>query len=165
VRALGTRIPIQAGKGYSFGVDLASPPTHALYLGDSKIAVTPLDGTTRIAGTMELSGNNRRLDWRRIVAVAQASTRYLGPWFTDADDLTTQIRDPWVGSRPLLPDGLPIIDRLPSRTNAYLATGHGMLGVTLAPATGRRLAELMLTGQRVDVLRPFVVDRPSLGAR
>ena len=164
VQALGTRIPMQAGKGYSFGVDLASPPTHALYLGDSKIAVTPLDGTTRIAGTMELSGNNRRLNWRRIVAVAQASTRYLGPWFTDAEDLTTQIRDPWVGSRPLLPDGLPIIDRLPSRANAYLATGHGMLGVTLAPATGRRLAELVLTGRRADVLRPFAVGRPSLGA-
>jgi glycine/D-amino acid oxidase-like deaminating enzyme len=164
VRALGTRIPIQAGKGYSFGVDLASPPTHALYLGDSKIAVSPLDGTTRIAGTMEFSGNNRKLDWRRIVAVAQASTRYLGPWFTDADDLTTQIRDPWVGSRPLLPDGLPIIDRLPSRANAYLATGHGMLGVTLGPVTGRRLAELIMTGQRTDVLRPFAIDRPTLGA-
>jgi glycine/D-amino acid oxidase-like deaminating enzyme len=164
VRALGMRIPIQAGKGYSFGVDLKAPPTHALYLGDSKIAVTPLDGTTRIAGTMEFSGNNRRLDWRRIVAVAQASTRYLGPWFTDADDLTTRIRDPWVGSRPLLPDGLPIIDRLPSRTNAYLATGHGMLGVTLAPVTGRRLAELILTGRRADVLRPFALDRRPLGA-
>jgi D-amino-acid dehydrogenase len=163
VRALGTRIPMQAGKGYSFGVDLTAPPTHALYLGDSKIAITPLHGTTRIAGTMELSGNNRRLDWRRIVALAQASTRYLGPWFTDADDLTTQIRDPWVGSRPLLPDGLPIIDRLPSRANAYLATGHGMLGVTLAPVTGRRLAELILTGRRADVLRPFAIDRGPLG--
>jgi len=158
---IGLRIPLQSGKGYSFTVDLDEPPTHALYLGDSKIAVSPVGNTTRVAGTMEFSGNNRRMDWRRIVAIARASTAYLGPWFQDDDDLVTRIRDPWVGARPLLPDGLPVIDRLPHLANAFIATGHGMLGVTLGPATGSTLAEFIATGERPTVLKPFSYERLS----
>jgi glycine/D-amino acid oxidase-like deaminating enzyme len=104
---------------------------------------------------MELSGNNNRLDWRRIIAVALASRHYLGHWFDDPDDLVSLIRDPWVGGRPFLPDGLPVIDRLPGHDNAFAATGHGMLGVTL----GRRLAEYVTTGRRPAVLEPFRFDR------
>jgi glycine/D-amino acid oxidase-like deaminating enzyme len=156
---LQIRLPLQAGKGYSFGVELDPAPQHALYLGDSKIAVTPIGRTTRIAGTMELSGNNTRMDWRRIVAIARSSTAYLGSWFDDEDDLATRIHDPWVGARPLLPDGLPVIDRIASYRNAYLATGHGMLGVTLGPVTGKSLAELIVTGRRPAVLDPFSFDR------
>jgi glycine/D-amino acid oxidase-like deaminating enzyme len=159
LRELPVRLPLQAGKGYSFGVNLDPAPQHALYLGDSKIAVTPIGGTTRIAGTMELSGNNTRMDWRRIVAIARSSTAYLGAWFDDEDDLAGRIHDPWVGARPLLPDGLPVIDRVPWFKNAYVATGHGMLGVTLGPATGRSLSELIVTGQRPALLQPFSFDR------
>jgi glycine/D-amino acid oxidase-like deaminating enzyme len=160
LRMVDCRIPLQAGKGYSFTVDLDPAPRHALYLGDRKIAVSPLAGTTtRIAGTMELSGNNRRLDWRRIVAVARGSRDYLGPWFADPDDLATQIRDPWVGARPLLPDGIPLIDRLSTDSNVFVATGHGMLGVTLGPATGSALADYLRTGRRPATLVPFTIDR------
>jgi D-amino-acid dehydrogenase len=59
-----------------------------MYLGDKQVAVSPLGGTTRIAGTMELSGNNRRLDWRRVVAIARASRDYLGRRYDSPDDLT-----------------------------------------------------------------------------
>jgi D-amino-acid dehydrogenase len=69
------------------------------------------------------------------------------------------IRDPWVGGRPLLPDSLPVVDRLPGTGNAFVATGHGMLGVTLAPASGRALSEYMLSGRRPEVLEPFRFDR------
>jgi D-amino-acid dehydrogenase len=154
---LGYRLRLQTGKGYSFSVRLDPAPSHALYLGDHKIAVTPMGDVTRIAGTMELSGNNRDLDWRRIVAIARATRHYLGPWFNDPGDLATRIREPWVGGRPLLPDGLPVIDRIPGVSNAYVATGHGMLGVTLGPATGKALAEQILTGDRPVLLEPFGV--------
>ncbi|MGW1022345.1 NAD(P)/FAD-dependent oxidoreductase [Streptomyces sp. NPDC002577] len=156
---LGHRLPLQAGKGYSFSVDLDPAPGHTLYFGERRAVASPIGGTTRIAGTMELSGNNNRLDWRRIVAVARASRHYLGHWFDDPDDLVTLIRDPWVGGRPFLPDGLPLIDRVPGHTNAYAATGHGMLGVTLGPVTGRGLADYILTGRRPDGLAPFRFDR------
>jgi glycine/D-amino acid oxidase-like deaminating enzyme len=156
---LGHRLPVQAGKGYSFSVKLDNAPTHPLYLGDKRVVVSPINGSTRIAGTMELSGDNRRLDWRRLVAVADASRHYLGRWYEHPDELMGLIRDPWVGGRPLLPDGLPVIDRLPGQDNLFVTTGHGMLGITLAPASGRALAGFMLEGRRPPVLEPFRFDR------
>jgi glycine/D-amino acid oxidase-like deaminating enzyme len=159
LRRLGRPLPVQAGKGYSFTVDLDPAPAHALYFGDHNLVASPMAGTTRIAGTMELSGNNNRLDWRRVVALAMASRHYLGDWFTHADELPGLIRDPWVGGRPLLPDTLPVIDRLPGYANAFVSTGHGMLGVTLGPASGRAVAEFIRAGRRPDVLKPFRFDR------
>ncbi len=159
LRSLGQPLPLQAGKGYSFSVDLDPAPRHTLYFGERRAVASPIAGTTRIGGTMELSGNNNRLDWRRIVAVALASRHYLGRWFDDPDDLVSLIRDPWVGGRPFLPDGLPVIDRVPEHDNAFAATGHGMLGVTLGPATGHRLADYILTGHRPEPLTPFRFDR------
>jgi glycine/D-amino acid oxidase-like deaminating enzyme len=156
---LGHRLPLQAGKGYSFSVKLDRAPRHPLYLGDKRVVASPLNGAVRIAGTMELSGNNRRLDWRRIVAVAAASRHYLGDWYERPDDLIGLIRDPWVGGRPLLPDGLPVIDRLPGHDDVFVTTGHGMLGMTLAPASGRALCDYMVSGRRPDVLAPFRCDR------
>ena len=70
------------------------------------------------------------------------------------------IRDPWVGGRPMLPDGLPLVDKVSGVGNAYVATGHGMLGVTLAPGTAAALTELMTTGTRPPVLAPFGQRRP-----
>lgn len=159
LRALDHPLPLQAGKGYSFSVRLPASPLHPLYLGDKRVVASPMDGNVRIAGTMELSGNNRRLDWRRIVATADASRHYLGRWYEDPDDLIGLIRDPWVGGRPLLPDGLPVVDRLPGLRNAFVSTGHGMLGITLAPASARALRDFLLEGRRPPVLEPFRADR------
>ena len=157
--SLGHPLPLQAGKGYSFSVDLDPAPRHTLYFGERRAVASPIGPTTRIGGTMELSGNNNHLDWRRVVAVALASRHYLGRWFDDPDDLVSLIRDPWVGGRPFLPDGLPVIDRVPGHDNAFAATGHGMLGVTLGPVTGHHLAEYVRTGRRPDVLTPFRFGR------
>ncbi|MEU6139643.1 FAD-dependent oxidoreductase [Streptomyces sp. NPDC047081] len=159
LRGLGQPLPLQAGKGYSFSVDLDPAPRHTLYFGERRAVASPIGATTRIGGTMELSGNNNRLDWRRIVAVALASRHYLGRWFEDPDDLVGQIRDPWVGGRPFLPDGLPLIDQVPGYGNAFAATGHGMLGVTLGPVTGHELTEYIRTGRRPQALEPFRFDR------
>jgi len=156
---LGVRLPLQSGKGYSFSVDLDPAPRHALYLGNRRIAVSPIGGTTRLAGTMELSGNNRTLHWRRIVSIANGSRPYLGRWFDHAAELPMRIRDPWVGGRPMLPDGLPVIDAVPTVDNTYVATGHGMLGITLAPATGEALARLIIEGRRPEAIEPFRLDR------
>lgn len=106
---------------------------------------------------MELSGNNNDLDWRRIVAIARGSRHYLGPWFRHPDEFVGLIRDPWVGGRPFLPDGLPVIDSVDG--NVFVATGHGMLGVTLGPVTGRALTDFMLSGRRPDALAPFGYSR------
>ena len=167
VGMLNRRLPLQSGKGYSFSVDLDRPPQRAMYLADKRVATSPIIGTTRLAGTMEFSGHNRDLRWRRIVAIARASRPYLGRWFDSEDELMARIRDPWVGGRPMLPDGLPLIDRLPDHANVYVATGHGMLGVTFGPATGKALSDFVRTGRRPAAIAPFGFDRPwpSIGRR
>jgi glycine/D-amino acid oxidase-like deaminating enzyme len=108
---------------------------------------------------MEFSGHNRSLHWSRVVSIAQSSKPYLGDWFQRPDELVGRISDPWVGGRPMLPDGLPLVDRLPHLPNAYVATGHGMLGVSLGPVTGRALASYVVNGRRPHDLAGFDLAR------
>ncbi len=146
----GYRLPVQAGKGYNITVtNPAVPLRHPLYLAEAKMGCTPFEGASRIAGTMELSGINQTLDHRRISALERSVQDYL-PRALEGPDRTE-----WVGMRPLMPDGLPAIGLLPGRSNVYVATGHAMLGVTLALSTGSALAELIVDGRSEVDLRAF----------
>jgi D-amino-acid dehydrogenase len=98
---------------------------------------------------MELSGLDHTLDRQRLAGIRAAARRYLRGW-RDGDHTSE-----WMGLRPLLPDGLPAIGRLPGLDNAYVATGHGMLGMTLAPATAAAIAELICLGHSDPDLAPF----------
>ena len=154
-KLVGVRLPIQAGKGYS--LDYSPPPhavRHAMYLHEDRVAVTPWDGSVRLAGTMEFSGLNSKIAPARVAAIARAGHAALRNWPLDPTPIA-----PWVGPRPMTPDGLPIIGRLPGFQNLAIAAGHAMLGVTLAPATAEALAELLSTGNLPAVLRPFAPDR------
>jgi len=116
----------------------------------------------RIAGTIEFSGINANLDPRRIEALKLAARGYLPglDWTSTAEE--------WTGMRPLCPDGLPVLDRVPGTENAYLATGHSTLGITLAAVTGAHMAAFVRDGVAPGELRPFgfpsFLRRPS-GAR
>jgi D-amino-acid dehydrogenase len=61
--------------------------------------------------------------------------------------------------RPLTPDGLPVIGQVPGWENLFVATGHSMLGVTLAPVTGFAIAELVTNGSSSLNVAPFEVGR------
>lgn len=148
--ACGHPLPLQAGKGYS--VTVTGPRTtvrRALYLYTPKVGITPFDGAIRVAGTMELSGLNLDLDPRRLAALERAADDGV-PGVLDGETTT-----PWVGMRPITPDGLPILGRLGGIENLFVASGHQMMGVTLAPATGKAMAELMLEGSAAVDLAPF----------
>lgn len=149
---LGTWIPLQAGKGYSFSVAPAVMPSRPVLIADGMFAGTPLGDRLRLAGTMELSGINTRIDTRRVEAILSAATPCFQGW-TDGP------RDVWTGMRPMTPDGLPILDRTRSHDNVYFATGHAMNGLSLGPPSGEALAEFVATGERPAVLRPFRSDR------
>ncbi len=152
-KMVGHRVPMQPGKGYSFSIASQAPPRHALYLGEAKIGCSPLEGRTRIAGTMELPGDNVRLDMRRIDSMERSARQYLVEW---PEGGATEL---WAGQRPLTPDGLPVIDRLGDLENTYVSTGHSTLGITLAPSSGLALCQYVLEGQRPPVLSPFAFDR------
>lgn len=152
-RRFGVRLLVTGGKGYSFRVEVDRPTPHALLFEDEHVACTPMGGGLRIAGTMELGGRPGELDGRRVEGLVRSARRVLAG--VDLDGR----RDVWVGPRPVTPDGLPIIGRPGAWRNVLFGAGHGMYGVTLAPATGEALAELCVGNPAPVDLRPFSPDR------
>jgi D-amino-acid dehydrogenase len=151
---LGVSLPVQAGKGYSITVQGDGPTLQRpVYLGEARVGCSPFQGAVRFAGTMELSGVNTVLDRRRVVGIRKGISRYF------KNPVPPTAGTEWVGMRPLTPDGLPMLGRVPGYSNAYVATGHAMLGVTLAPATGEVMADLMVSGAPAPVLAPFEPGR------
>ena len=145
----GVSLPVQAGKGYSITVNGAGPALRrALYLGEARIGCSPFDGAVRFAGTMELSGINTDLDRRRVTGIRKGIRDYLRQPLGETEGTE------WVGMRPLTPDGMPMLGKVPGFDNLFVATGHAMLGVTLAPVTGEVMADLM-TGEGNPVAKPF----------
>ena len=154
-KKLGLDLPIQPGKGYHR--DLASGDGGAsdlkvpCVLSESSVFCTPLDGFVRFAGTMEFSGLNHRMRKGRLKQLTKAARQYIDG-LGDAEPISE-----WCGLRPVTSDGLPIIGPVPGRDGLFLATGHGMLGLTLGPITGRIIAEYIRDGSpsvEVAALRP-----------
>lgn len=141
-------MPVRAGRGYSFSVETDPPARHPIYLPTQRIACTPYQGRLRIAGTMEFRRPDEPLQPRRIASMVTQVRSLL----TGVD--LEQRHEEWVGSRPVTPDGLPLVGatRAPG---VFVAGGHGMWGVVLGPATGRLLAEQIVTGRVDPVLAPF----------
>lgn len=147
-RPLGVKMRVQAGRGYSFTVETDEPATHPLYLPAQRIACTPYQGRFRIAGTMEFRRPDEQLQPRRIQAIINQSRHLM-----QGVDLDNR-QDEWVGSRPVTPDGLPLVGatRAPG---VYVAGGHGMWGIVLGPATGKLLAEQIVNGTTHPAIKPF----------
>ncbi len=138
-RGLGTEVPLQAGKGYSvtFEPEQTLPRT-PLILGEERVAVTPMESRLRLSGTLELAGPDTSVDECRARGILRAADR----WARD-HPIGAKAQPFWAGLRPCSPDGLPIVGRLSAISNLILATGHGMLGVSLGPITGRIVADLV----------------------
>ncbi|TDE32177.1 FAD-dependent oxidoreductase [Actinomadura sp. 6K520] len=147
-RRFGVRALVQAGRGYSFSVPVDRVPDAPVYFPSQRVACTPLGDRLRVAGMMEFRRPEAPLDPRRIRAIVEAVRPLLRGADLDAR------RDEWVGSRPCTRDGLPLIGATRS-PHVFAAGGHGMWGITLGPATGRLLAEQIVTGERPPELAPF----------
>lgn len=156
LRRFGVRVAVQPARGFSVTIaGEGTPPRHALYLAEAKIGLSPYSSGVRVAGVFELGA-------ARAVAPAGSGERllagarpYLAGWQPNADEpLTT-----WAGLRPATADGLPLIGALPGHDGLFVASGHGMLGVTLAPATAALLAPLVLEGRQAPELEPFASGR------
>ena len=131
---------MQAGKGYS--LTLTHPrqlPRICAILTEARVAVTPLGTALRLAGTMEIAGVDLRIDPRRVRGIIRAVPQYY-PEF-QAEDFAGIT--PWCGLRPCSPDGLPYLGRTSPYDNLSIATGHAMMGLSLAPVTGLLIAELL----------------------
>jgi D-amino-acid dehydrogenase len=148
-------LPLQAGKGYRINVESPTNITMPAILMEAKMAVTPMQGFTRFAGTMEFSGINDIIRKERVEAIAKGAERYYkGLKISEEDKDNAQC-----GLRPVSPDGLPYIGRPKGFKNLTVATGHAMMGWSLGPATGKMITEL-ISGKSTSMdLSPFNPDR------
>jgi D-amino-acid dehydrogenase len=140
-------IPIEPGKGYS--VTMRRPqlcPRYPMLFPEHHVGVTPFEDGYRLGSMMEFVGFDTSIPDRRIQQLRNSATPYLVEPFTD------EIQETWYGWRPMTWDSLPIIGRMPRSENTFLATGHNMLGMSLATGTGRLIAEMVQRqAPRIDV--------------
>jgi D-amino-acid dehydrogenase len=154
-KQLGDRVLLEAERGYHMvlpnsGVSLSRSLTYARIPG----AATPMDMGLRLAGTDEFAGLDAAPNYARADALWKIFKRIL-PGLNAPDAATTR----WMGRRPGTPDSLPVIGPSKHASNVWYGFGHGHMGLTWGPSTGRLLSELM-TGARSNIdLSPFRADR------
>ena len=136
-RDLGIHLPLAAAKGYHVEVEGGTAPSRPVYLHGTRVVATPLPGRLRFAGTLELGSDPDVVDRRRAESALSAGRAALSGL---ADARVTHV---WKGLRPCLPDGLPAIGRTRASDRVLVATGHQMLGITLAPLTAQVIGRLV----------------------
>ena len=134
------KVPLMPGKGYSFMVE---EPEKRMYipalLCEARVAITPMSGSLRYGGTMELAKINNQINMNRVKGIVEAVPQY----FPNLHPALPAEKDIWFGFRPSSPDGLPYIGRSAKYNNLVIATGHGMMGLSLGPATGLLVSEIV----------------------
>ncbi len=153
---LGRRLPIVGAKGYAITLPgTGAMPRHAVYLCEPKVGLSPFRSGLRIAGIFELPGRSTEPSTRRIRQLVDDTVPYLSGWRPAPGERL----EGWAGLRPSTPDSLPFIGPVPGSPGVYVAAGHNMLGMTLAPATGAAVATMIGSGRIPEQLAPFALDR------
>jgi D-amino-acid dehydrogenase len=150
---LGTRLPVEAERGYH--ITIADPgvmPRISVMHCDAKFVCAPMNMGLRLAGTVEFAGMDAPPNWKRAELLkAQARRMFPGVRLNHV----TQ----WLGSRPSLPDGLPVLGMAPKFANAFFAFGNSHFGITAGPVMGKVIAEI-IAGRKPDIdLAPFSPTR------
>jgi len=143
----GMKVSIMPGKGYSF---MEAEPEQRMsipaLLCEARVAITPMDGQIRYGGTMELDKINDRINQQRVLGIIESVPKY----FTDLKPRLPLREKIWYGFRPSSPDGLPYIGHSRKMDNFIIATGHGMMGLSLGPATGLLVSQLV-SAQKTEI--------------
>ena len=150
-KKLNLKLPLQAGKGYRINVEEPTNITMPAILMEKKIAVTPMEGFTRFAGTMEFSGINHTIRKERVEAIAKGVEHY----YRGLQIPEEAKQNAKCGLRPVSPDGLPYIGKPKNIDNLTIATGHAMMGWSLGPATGKLVAEIISGAKTSMDISPF----------
>lgn len=139
-KMIGQKILLQAGKGYSYTYPFIEKNIrYPAILVDGRCAITPWGDSLRIGGTMELSGINNNVLVSRMKGIYDSAKDFypgLDIPFPPADKI-------WTGLRPVTPDGLPYIGKVPGLGNVTIAGGHAMLGISQGTGTGKLVSELI----------------------
>ncbi|WP_347156539.1 NAD(P)/FAD-dependent oxidoreductase [Pontibacter chitinilyticus] len=160
-RKLQLNLPMLGGKGYSFVAPNVPPIQLPAILVEGKVAVTPYGDKVRFGGTMEITEANHRINMNRVKGIQDAVGRYYGSFQCS---MPAQ-QEVWSGLRPCSPDGLPYIGFTERWDNVLFGTGHSMMGISLAPATGKVLAAQLLNRKEPLLIDAFSPDRYSKAIR
>ena len=153
---LRIKLPLQPGKGYSLTTNEASvSPTIPSILCEAKVAVTPMDGDLRIGGTMEIGNHSAKINSLRIRGITESLPRY----YPSLANIKWQTSIPWQGYRPCTPDGLPYLGRFQKISNLVIATGHAMMGMSMGPATGLLVSEILAEKKTSIPIELFIPER------
>lgn len=141
-RKLGINLTMLPGKGYSFTLkNVQEKPQIPSILCEGKVAVTPFNNSIRFGGTMEITSiRDFKINEKRLEGIVERINQF----YPTMKVSKPEIQDVWFGFRPCSPNGLPIIEKSIKIKNLIFATGHAMMGVSLAPATGKLVSELVL---------------------
>ena len=154
---LGDRIPLETERGYHLMVQEPEVmPRIPIADADGKFVATPMAGGLRFAGTVELAGLTAPPDWRRARILLTQGRRMLPGLAVDHPDERISV---WMGHRPSLPDSLPVLGRSWVSPDVIYAFGHGHIGMTAAPMTGRIVADLIAGRPPAIDIAPFAPDR------
>ena len=154
-KKIGLKLLLQAGKGYRINSSQNTNINVPAILTEAKVAITPMHGFTRFAGTMEIAGINHAIKKERVEAIARAVTQYYPDIILTSQEKTQAN----CGLRPLSPDGLPYIGRSVKCNNLTIATGHAMMGWSMGPATGMLVSEIISNKKPSMTLDVFHPDR------
>ena len=153
-RELKISLPMQAGKGYSMTLKQpAQLPELCAILTEARVAVTPMGSSLRFAGTMEIAGLDESVDRDRVSGIIKSIPGFY-PAFRPEQ---FKMEPVWSGLRPCSPDGLPYIGRFSRYDNLSTASGHAMMGLSLAPITGKLMADVLSNRPpsiNLDALKP-----------
>lgn len=155
-KLLNLNVSMMPGKGYSF---MEVEPLQRIHipalLCEARVAITPMNGQIRYGGTMEIAKINSKVNRNRVEGIVASVPRY----FPDLKPKMPDIQDVWYGFRPSSPDGLPYIGRSTKLGNLVVATGHGMMGLSLGPATGLLVSQILSEQKPEMDLQPFRPER------
>ena len=151
---LKLNVPIQPARGYSMTMSATKTmPSHALILGERRIAVSPMNNLLRFTGRLEVGNYSMEPNPIWLERIENSAREYLRL------DEKLDVQETWAGLRPTTPDGVPIIGKSPTHENLFLATGHAMLGLSLAPGTGLVVSQLLNGQEPAFSLSPMRLER------
>lgn len=153
-KMVNLNISLMPGKGYSF---MEKEPENRLtipaLLCEARVAITPMNGSIRYGGTMELDKINSRVNMTRVKGIVESVPKY----FPDLHPQLPEEKNVWYGFRPSSPDGLPYIGRSAEKENLIIATGHGMMGLSLGPATGLLVSQIVAEQRTELKMEPYAI--------
>ncbi|MDQ0093055.1 NAD(P)/FAD-dependent oxidoreductase [Paeniglutamicibacter psychrophenolicus] len=158
LRTAGVKLLMEPGRGCSVTISGGPSLRQPIKLNEARVACTPFEGGTRYVGTFDFAGHKRPASLRRMQSVIHEASDFIPA----LKELTIKKADVWSGVRTSTPDSVPYIGAVPGRNGLVVATGHGTLGLTLAPVTGDAVAMIVGNEPLPVHIRACAVDRPQV---